>query len=214
MQEDGKTHIEGAAQPLYALHLQDREENTDKECTTPRDRVPTLQALCETHVMSWPFKLQDVLQIYQVADLVFAKELKSKYLNFLISAFPGLKEMAGEEVLLEVMGEEIFNACQQRDLTEQAEQAKLKRIREGGRVMEREAPVLPVTSTSTINDIPIYPYEVLKVGVKWPDDVNPSKREQHLDSNAFVEVFGVDRATFAKWPGWKITQKKKEVLLF
>ncbi|KAK3247153.1 hypothetical protein CYMTET_43336, partial [Cymbomonas tetramitiformis] len=131
MEEDGQKRQGGAAQSLDALHLQDREGNTEKECTTPRDRVPSLQALCEANVMSWPFKLQDVLRIYQVADLVFANELKSKYLSFLINAFPGLKEMAGEEVLLEVLGHEIFHACQQRDLAEQAEQAKLKRIREG-----------------------------------------------------------------------------------
>jgi hypothetical protein len=47
-----------------------------------------------------------------------------------------------------------------------------------------------------------------------PQGVDPSKKETYLADAAFEEIFGMDKKNFAKLPGWKRTNKKKELKLF
>ena len=48
----------------------------------------------------------------------------------------------------------------------------------------------------------------------FPDGVDAGKREQYLDSAAFQELFGMDKAAFDALPGWKRTAAKKKHGLF
>jgi hypothetical protein len=48
----------------------------------------------------------------------------------------------------------------------------------------------------------------------FPDGVDAGKREQHLGSAAFQELFGMDKAAFDALPGWKRTAAKKKHGLF
>jgi len=58
-----------------------------------------------------------------------------------------------------------------------------------------------------------YPYSVL-TGGELPDNVDPSRKEDFLTEQEFVQVLGMDRDTWAQLPAWKRTAAKRETHLF
>ena len=60
----------------------------------------------------------------------------------------------------------------------------------------------------------LYPAHVLRTGTSWPPDVDPARRERHLQDCDFVAALGVSRDTFAKLAPWRQISLKKECGLF
>jgi len=61
------------------------------------------------------------------------------------------------------------------------------------------------------------PYTLKEMTAKrelLPDDVDPDKREDYLSDDDFKKVLNMDRDEFAKSPGWKRRQKKKDAGLW
>lgn len=59
-----------------------------------------------------------------------------------------------------------------------------------------------------------YPYSTLRSGFKWPPDVDPTAREEHLSCTDFLQVFGTSYDAYRQLPLWKRQQLKKESSLF
>jgi Villin headpiece domain len=51
-------------------------------------------------------------------------------------------------------------------------------------------------------------------GCQWPGDIDPAHREQHLSSEDFLLVFGMDRQAFYGLPEWRQLRMKKDKRLF
>ena len=67
-------------------------------------------------------------------------------------------------------------------------------------------PVTPVVAAGTT-----YSYEQLKCPIAG---VDPTRKEEYLDDSEFLELFGVDKASFAALPKWKRDAQKKKLSLF
>ncbi|CAE7699545.1 Avil, partial [Symbiodinium microadriaticum] len=59
-----------------------------------------------------------------------------------------------------------------------------------------------------------YPLRALVQGVAWPEDVDPTKREEYLSAAEFEEVFGMTKEEFRALPRYVRIRTKKEKLLF
>jgi hypothetical protein len=57
-----------------------------------------------------------------------------------------------------------------------------------------------------------YSYEQLKAGPI--DGVDPIGKELYLEDTVFLELFGMDKVTFAAQPKWKKDTQKKKISLF
>jgi len=72
-------------------------------------------------------------------------------------------------------------------------------------------------SAENISGVVTVSYETLK-GISntsdLPKGVDPLNREQALSDDEFVNVFGIDKASFQSLPGWKRTKFKKDHGLF
>lgn len=59
-----------------------------------------------------------------------------------------------------------------------------------------------------------YPIEFLLEGTKWPDGVNPAKREEYLSEQDFWAIFKMDREKFMKLSEFMRVRLKKQHKLF
>ena len=59
-----------------------------------------------------------------------------------------------------------------------------------------------------------YTYEAVTSGVRWPADINPAAREQHLCAREFLQVVGMNFVQFHALPVWRQAEVKKELKLF
>ena len=57
-----------------------------------------------------------------------------------------------------------------------------------------------------------YPLEQLKTSV--PEGVDPTRKEQYLSGDEFLQVFGISKAEFNAMPAWKGNGLKKKVGLY
>ena len=93
--------------------------------------------------------------------------------------------------------------------------ARAEKVSEFGRIVE---PIEP--SASTIDEASVcghphsYSYSVLRFGVRWPSDVDPQHREQHLCRDEFMQVMGMRYSDFAVLPVWRQADMKRERSLF
>jgi len=177
--------------------------------------VDSLKGLCERFFLQRRVNTSDVLRVYQVAELSAAEAVKEKHLRFIVHSFPFLLEMAGEDNLRHVLGDELFLKIKTSEIQAEVQCKQLQKIK--GRVLEPEAPLEPdatVMVARAADGSGVYPYARLKAGVLWPDDVNPKAREAHLSDQEFEEVFGLDRVGYSNLPEWKRHHMKREALLF
>ena len=93
--------------------------------------------------------------------------------------------------------------------------ARAEKVPEFGRIVE---PIEPSSSTvdktSVCGHPQSYPYSVLRFGVKWPSDVDPQHREQHLCWDEFRQVMGMCYSDFVALPAWRQADMKRERSLF
>ena len=59
-----------------------------------------------------------------------------------------------------------------------------------------------------------FPLSCLVAGVKWPEGVNPAKREEYLSDAEFLTVFKMNREQYSKLDKFKKIELKKQVSLF
>lgn len=59
-----------------------------------------------------------------------------------------------------------------------------------------------------------YPIEALLEGVKWPEGLDPTRREEYLSSLDFIAVFKMDKETFMKLSTFMQIRLKKQSKLF
>ena len=60
----------------------------------------------------------------------------------------------------------------------------------------------------------LYPHAWLVSGLAWPDDVDPARREQHMQAADFQRLMGMDVEGFNKLPAWKQVNLRKKHDLF
>jgi hypothetical protein len=93
------------------------------------------------------------------------------------------------------------------------------RAKEAPAVLARASPAADTASTTTADVAaegtavaPTFPLEALQGGV--PAGVDASKKESSLSDADFQKHFGMDKAAFAKMPGWKQKGAKSKLRLF
>ena len=60
----------------------------------------------------------------------------------------------------------------------------------------------------------LYPHAWLVSSVAWPEEVDPARREQHMQRADFQRLMGMDVEAFNKLPAWKQMALRKKHDLF
>jgi hypothetical protein len=96
-----------------------------------------------------------------------------------------------------------------------ADRAKKASLGFGG-IVEPSEPAASVISgkPSVSGHSHSYSYAALRYGVRWPPDVNPQQREQHLCEEEFQQILGMNFPEFCSLPAWRQAEMKKERSLF
>lgn len=81
-------------------------------------------------------------------------------------------------------------------------------------MLPAEAEAAPASTGTNGAGTALYPHDALRVGHDWPADVDPARREQHLDDPGFLAAVGVSKEAFAGLPAWRKLGLKKEAGLF
>ena len=87
-----------------------------------------------------------------------------------------------------------------------------------GRIVEPSDPEPTTCSrfeeTSVAGHPHSYTHRALVYGVRWPSDVDPTCREQHMPASEFLRVMGLSYRDFRELPLWRQAELKKEMKLF
>jgi len=188
-------------------------------------RVPSLQTLALKAVIRHYVSAKRVVELirfFEKIDWMIEQgpALKDNCTSFVVNTFRCMSRMYTREVLQEILGTERLARLEAEVKQTDKEIVKMKIL---GKVVER-APAAGSTSSSpgspepklrrSVSGKAAYPYETLKAGRSWPTDVIASKREEHLDTDEFNDVFCISYETYCTYPAWKRNQIKKEKSLF
>lgn len=186
--------------------------------------IPSLASLCSrkldeiiqkdksnNSLMQNFFTCKEILSVYECDDdspLSIIKRMYFYLLESIKSRFPFMLEKYGEARLKEILPESDFRSC----LTAfQAEQAVKKRVSTlKGTILDPTEVYIDEKYKSS----GFYPVEALVQGVKWPSDVDATKREQYLNPEDFVTIFGMSKESFNALPKIKRIELRKLHKLF
>ncbi|KAJ1412006.1 hypothetical protein B484DRAFT_402451 [Ochromonadaceae sp. CCMP2298] len=174
------------------------------------NEVPLLSTICLERILkSSKYKtLEGAMNIYMRLDsgLSIYEKVRSHSKRFLANRFPMLVEKYGREELDFIFNEEEMLKIE----AELADSAAVKHFFSGlkGTVLEPTVVLVQAAEDGT------YPLEALVQGAAWPADVDPSKREQYLSSDAFVQVFRMSKEAFNLQDKIMRMRQKKECKLF
>jgi hypothetical protein len=76
-----------------------------------------------------------------------------------------------------------------------------------GTIIEREESVVDYVSNT-------YPYTALRSGLKWPSNVDPTRREDFLNDDDFQQCFKMSKEEFRRLPLYLRQRMKKDKELF
>lgn len=98
-----------------------------------------------------------------------------------------------------------------------AERAKKASLGSGGIIEPSEISpktIVIVDKPSVSGHPHSFTYAVLRYGARWPSDVDPQQREQHLCEEEFQQIMGMSFFEFRNLPAWRRADMKKERNLF
>ena len=203
-----------------------RQRNVEnQQITQPEiNQVRSLKSLClmaikqpkSTHDKLVIFKAMVTNEEEEVNTILPGDEFvafKSNLVKEVGVLFPAILATYGEEVLKEVLGEHYFALySQQMEETENARKT-LKAFRSGSIIKSKENG-LTEAEQELAKTHGIYPYRVLKAGVKWPEGIDATKRETYLSEQEFYDVMEISKESYLKMFKYKRIQLKKDKGLF
>jgi hypothetical protein len=170
---------------------------------------------------SMPRRLENVLETYKMAifiqslalsdadaDASGLKTTLSRSKLALNDQFPALFQKFGRDYLIDLLGDKIFHQLMERYEWQLGVKSKMASYR-SGIVLQAEKLVDVQQSREGY-----YPLAALLQGVEWPDNVDPSRREEYLDPQEFEHIFGMTRESFISLPKFQKMRLKKENRLF
>lgn len=197
------------------------------------NKVPSLQTICVRAILKRHVNVAgvvDVMRYFEEVNWMIEQGpmLRQSCMAFMLRAYESIKRKVGEDAIREVVRDEVVNA-----LNEQAKERAecVKKIKIVGRVVERTTAKAGFSGGSrlensekglstggklvrSVSGKSAFPYQSLTAGFKWPSEVDPRSREEHLSAGEFQEVFGVTFKEYQAFPSWKRLQLKKEKMLF
>ena len=134
------------------------------------------------------------------------EKLKSTLINVFVDAFPFLCDKYSKEYLIDILGDTMYHKFENDydDLQKGIKYIKSMR----GNLIDREI----VQCNKDENGF--YPYNALKCGVEWPNDVVVTIRETYLSDHEFQDVFKMSKEEFKSKDKIIKARLKKEVGLF
>lgn len=189
---------------------------------TDRDdkiRLPSLQELAGREVSRALQSLRrvptyELLRVYVIAHQCRVTELEDAALQRIIASVDGLIELAGKEALESALGSQLYaQVMEQR--SEAAAAVDALRRASTGVVVDRAVPA--TDNAATVRDAAgnaCYSPQALQVGMVWPPDVDPARREDFLSVADFERCLGMTRAEFKALPAWRQRKVKHGAGLF
>ncbi|CAD7701852.1 unnamed protein product [Ostreobium quekettii] len=180
--------------------------------------VPSLQECCMKTVNRClnARSVLELLEFCQMTGGMFAQgpELKNKCMQFVTNTFESVRQIMGDEALRRILPEEV-TARLEEAAKERAE--TIRKVRIEGKVVEREAlgeePKEENLGPSVSGEV-AHRYDNLRAGVRWPSNVDPTRREEYLTEEEFKKVFWCSYSEYQQYPQWKQLWLKKEKELF
>ncbi|GMH38457.1 hypothetical protein BSKO_06341 [Bryopsis sp. KO-2023] len=207
----------------------------EKDGDNNNNRIPSLQTVCLRVILKRLINVAsvvDVMRYFEKIDWMIEQGplLRNNCTAFMLRAYESIKLRNGEEAIREVMKNDLVDAMEEVARERDECVRKLKIV---GKVVERpsakpavnlEASVKrekqegePMCERRLIRSVSgksAFPYHCLTAGYKWPSEVNPASREEHLSAGEFQKIFGVSFKEYQGFPGWKRLRLKKDKMLF
>lgn len=168
-----------------------------------------------------PRRLENVLETYKMAMHINSLGLSDadaeasgltatirRARRTLEDQFPSLFQKFGKDCVLEIIGDEFYNQLIEKYEWQLGIKNKMAYYRSGV-VLQPEQ----ITHAEQTRE-GYYPLASLLQGVEWPSNVDPSRREDYLDPEEFLGIFGMTRESFNRLPKFQKIRLKKENRLF
>eukprot|EP00002_Diphylleia_rotans_P001601 TRINITY_DN10891_c0_g1_i1.p1 TRINITY_DN10891_c0_g1~~TRINITY_DN10891_c0_g1_i1.p1 ORF type:complete len:186 (+),score=45.52 TRINITY_DN10891_c0_g1_i1:112-669(+) len=178
-----------------------------------KGEIPSLKDICvKKAIEKGDFSPEKILDWWDFAGSFGNKGIAEHVRSLLNTRYEYYLEKIGEIVLKERLGEDVY-----RELFERKELKMWRRSASFSGSIIDKPPAKDENGLVYGVDVPLcefYPMECLQSHVKWPANVDPSRREMYLNDSNFVAVMGISRTEFLRLPLFKQILIKKEKDLF
>jgi hypothetical protein len=158
----------------------------------------------------------ETLQLLDLANELDLKDLREDCLSSIRFLYDFFREIADQSYLRQLCGDEEVMKLEQ---VYKEKHRSRRYLRQEGKVIEKtDTPFSNSVLIPEDNNLSIsatcFPYEALKAGVKWPKNVDPTRREDWLSEQDFLRLFKMTRTEFKSLNRFKCERIKKELLLW
>ena len=188
--------------------------------------IPSLQDLCLRQLAACRIHRDSLMSFYsQVKTLVTwsigeggvmlkLDELKRRLEVEIMDFYQYFKDRNSVECIKANIGCELYEMCEDALVERQRVKKTLVESTTSGHVIERRLYRQTSDEERTTKQQGVYPYKALKEGMLWPNDVDPTRREQYLSDIEFENVFNMTKTEFEGLNRYKRRQLKQSVKLF
>ena len=180
---------------------------------------PSLQEICLQQLASYKMNRDSLMPLYSHVRYLAVKSiwegmtakldvLKRKLESEIVDFYPFYREREPREYIEECLGNVFLEKCEQALIEREQIKKTLVVSTKAGQIIERELYPLQGSQQG------FYPYEALKQGMRWPDDVDVARREQYLTDTEFEDVFSMKKFEFNGLDKHKRLELKKKFKLF
>jgi hypothetical protein len=161
----------------------------------------------------------ETLQLLDLANELDMKDFREECLSAIRFSYDFFRDVADQSYLRQVCGEEEVIKLEQ---AYREKHRSRRYLRQEGKVLEKVdtpfsnavIPLLVEENDEGTNLPTCFPYDALKAGVKWPKNVDPTRREDWLSDDDFKMLFKMSRMEFKSLNKFKRERLKKELLLW
>lgn len=178
------------------------------------NQVKSLLDICQDHLRKHVIGKIDTLYVLEAANELDLKELQADCIRTIRFKYDFFKDITEEGYLRYLLGEDEVHSMERNSIARQ----KFKRyIKQEGKVLEHAAPATAGENAQAYDaegNRNYFPIEALVTGVKWPEGVDPSKREEWLSDEEFQRVFKMNKEQFRTLKTFHKERLKKQAMLW
>ncbi|CAD7697761.1 unnamed protein product [Ostreobium quekettii] len=149
-----------------------------------------------------------------VDHLMGGPELKNKCMRFVANTFDSVRQIMGDEALRRILPEDVTMRLEEaaKERAEAIRRIKIEDEHLGWEWMDMDMPMEKL-GPSVAGEV-AHSYKVLRAGVRWPRNVDPTRREEYLTDEEFAKIFRCSFSEYKEYPQWRQLWLKKERNLF
>jgi len=174
--------------------------------------VKSLRDICQDQLAKHIIGKIETVHVLQVANDLQLSELRTECIRTIRFKFDFFKDNVEDDYLRELLNDE-----EMEDMERASRERKRfsQYIKQEGKILSNAStPFSTISASDASGERVFFPIDALVSGVKWPDGIDPTKREEWLNDEDFERVFRMSKDGFRALGRFHKERLKKDAKLW